>query len=871
MNNIFLGILVLAGIMAVTAYALTSISDVSHTATESGEIDIERKSESMNVLFDGYTIDIQNTAKYDSEIAMFRFYDSSGTEVSRVMIPDSDSRTFGANLPIMNYASLTPDDAYLPSHTLQSFSLVDIGIESLEDITGEVVTKRGRAFPILFEDVLSEEVSSSRDIQQLSESEDVDARDGVGDGTAVLDALGVSLAIHNIITDGTVYFGNGIPGLSTDTRPYVGVDTNDIWAVAVADDDIHETFVVPEFGKEYWNSGGSLHDITSDTQNILGYSTSTNMADSTSISLTNNGIILSGTGIRIIKLYSYSDEILLRGTLSNADVKIVTSPLDLTTLSLSENGYTLAQTTPYQLITSEENHFHVFGCRGGCIPHGYNHIHYTRSMISHLNVVVADESDLQASGHSVLTTSDVTNGISITKQTTFLEDGDSITGTHTITSTHPWNEKYHFAENFEQLTPLPNNSYLVVSLNGGSATIKGENFDPASDVFFKANNLPADTAFDISKNGITGAVGKTTRDGRILLLSGDVDFGIVTSPGGILKIYPESVKYLGNLGAALIDMYHKTSVPLPVGEDLVYIPQNYVRWIFPVSVEVTNVRVDDMPLDYLNGIYAKSDALMIPVIPNADIIYATINGIDTEVLMRDVSVYTQIKQVLEKSSTSSDHSSSGTASTSSNISTSTFLTATHTGTAIANIDVKVGGSAEFTMDSRYTGEFVKYTSCKINYQTERLNKACSTYHVPINPEYIPSIQDLTAAHENEIRNALQNGQLSHITVDVDIIKNMEYVKTVTIHTSSSAQASVIASVHNERYGATNQVRIEYPLTSVTENIAISVDVGDMIEYVIRVNLDVVGAPVPISADGSYSSYVRATTEFGGGVIVVGMS
>ena len=69
----------------------------------------------------------------------------------------------------------------------------------------------------------------------------------------------------------------------------------------------------------------------------------------------------------------------------------------------------------------------------------------------------------------------------------------------------------------------------------------------------------------------------------------------------------------------------------------------------------------------------------------------------------------------------------------------------------------------------------------------------------------------------------------------------------------------------------NQINVIYPMTTVTGNIAIPVTVGDMLEFVVMINLGVVGVPVPVSASASYSSYVQATTEFGGGTITVGMS
>ena len=190
--------------------------------------------------------------------------------------------------------------------------------------------------------------------------------------------------------------------------------------------------------------------------------------------------------------------------------------------------------------------------------------------------------------------------------------------THTLLSAAPWNEEYSFDSNFEQYIELPNNSYIVANLNDGNVVIKGEHFDRDSDVFFHVKDLPPDVAYDISKNGITGVIGKTSGTGEISLSHDDVDFGIATPPGGILKIYPDSAKYLGSINnVAMIDVYNGYSVSLDRGTNLVYIPQAFVRLVFPVAVEAKNVSVDNTLLNDLNKNYAKNEALMIPVIPGS--------------------------------------------------------------------------------------------------------------------------------------------------------------------------------------------------------------------------------------------------------------
>ena len=731
-------------------------------------------------------------------------------------------------------------------------------------------------------------------------------------GDSILDGLGVYLAIQNINTNGKVYFGSGNNiGSQTDIRQYVGIGVNDDWVIAITDDDAYETIVVPEFGKQYQYDSGSLIDVSS-SPNILGYLTSKNISGMPSVSLNNDGIIISGTGTMVMKLNSYSDGMLIRGTLKNTDVKIVTSPLDLNTISMSGNNYVLYEnTSPSVSLTNTVRTYHQNVCAGGCMG-GYYTYEYYHSVTSTPNITVASDSDLSSTydynlvyyttascgsrinphcqyslAHSnvgslsvAISSSSTTDGLLVTSLSSSYVDSSLTTGahsgsgtkTHTLLSTTPWNEQYSFDNNFEQYVELPNNSYIVASLNDGNVVIKGENFNPNSDVFFQVDGLPSDVAYDITKNGITGVIGKTSSTGEISLLHDDVDFGLSSSPGGILKIYPDSAKYLGNFGVRMFDLYNGCTISLPTGEDLAYIPQNYVRWVFPVAIEVENVQIDNISLNCLNNNYTKNDALLIPVIPGASTIYATIDDKDVEVSMKDVATTTQIKQVPQKSSTSSDHSTSGAVYTTSNISTSTFLTATHTGVMNINIDLKVGGSADFSMDASYTGESTSSSSCKWSGASSPYRTySCRSYSLPSNPGGISNIDSLTSAHQSQLTTALNNGQVSQITVEVDIFKNLQYVKTVLISTSNSAQASVTSTLSEAGYGASNQIHVTYPLTSISENIAISVDVGDMMEFVVRVNLEASGVPTPSSVDGRYSSYVKTTTEFGGGVITVGMS
>jgi len=541
MNNILLGILVIAGIMIAATYAATSIGDVSHASTQSNQIDIEKKSESMNILFDGEKIDITNTAKYDSDIAMFRFYNESGTEVHRTIIPDTEGRVFGEGVPLVKDTALTSDDAYLQSHVLESYTLADIGIDSLDYLTGEIVTKRGRTFPIVFENQGQNNNSTTN--SDLNSPESI--------ALSMIDGMGLQSRIIQNENDGRITHGNGMIGQDDSIKPYLPVAANTDFAATVLEGDNKETHYIPAFWKSYQYTGSSLTDNTPSIPNILGYSTSKSMSDSNTISLTNDGITVSGTGIRIIKLNEITENIILRGTLDNADVKIVTSPLDLTTLSMSGNNYELYKSTypsksgstissnPNILVASESNISASYDYSVNCESYGkrgssVSSCHTINNAVSHSgcyysNCNVYHSHSASGSLATTITSSTDPTGTYVTKLSSTTSGSSlhyeyplkiltppastpfAITGsvTQSLYSSSPWNEQLYFTDNFEQSVTLPTNSYLVITLSGGSALIKAESGN-SNQGFINIDGLNTNIPYQITKDSIAIATGMTS-------------------------------------------------------------------------------------------------------------------------------------------------------------------------------------------------------------------------------------------------------------------------------------------------------------------------------------------------------------------------
>jgi len=392
--------------------------------------------------------------------------------------------------------------------------------------------------------------------------------DTSSDGTSVFDALGVYMVIQNINTDGIVYFGDGdSPGKQTDIRGYVGIDSSDDWAIAITDDDFYETLYVSEFGKQYTYVSGSLVDVSESEPNTLGFSKSRSMSGSNSISLNNDGITVSGTGIHVADItMMQGTSVLLTGDIdTGANLEIIQTPQDMmNVISYSTtNGYlmyeidaALSGTTAYantdieiheddELIvytweTWIEAHSKLYQCgRGKC---------YLTTYHEHVDNIGSP---------TIIGTIDGDDTRLITKIEHIGISADNSYEFKFYVS--DFGEKLQsFDSDFETLYEFETtakNTYLIAEIDDNSVLIKGESFDADSNVYLEIDGLSSDIAYDISKNGITGVVEKTSSTGTISLLYEDVDFGISTSLGGILKLYPDSILYQDDFGIGMIDLY----------------------------------------------------------------------------------------------------------------------------------------------------------------------------------------------------------------------------------------------------------------------------------------------------------------------------
>jgi len=485
---------------------------------------------------------------------------------------------------------------------------------------------------------------------------DVSSGNSTGTGDSILDGLGVYLTIQNIGTNGMVYFGSGDePGEQTDIRQYVEVEEMDDWVVVIGDDDYSEVFSAPEFGVEYTYYSGYLINTTDSEPNVLGYSESRILSGSPSAWINSDGIHVSGNGKMLIKVNSINGTgLLFRTTIPDgASIKLVESPNDLTIISYDGATFVFYSDSVNSLLTSNKKYLErnsscgwdmyqskssgwwhdlVYGERSGydlfCSYYSYdaNGIsvsipgdvyvkdidtavsgsfsgEYTKGSgdccsfsTTTVDVSVGDDYIISSTTHGDYEKiTNLSKSYVIPATGTFDSLSVEIAAEFSIQEAEPYTQQLEFTTDAELVYTMPQGDmYLIVETNGQTVTIFAQAFDADEDVFFKVDGLLPDIAYDITKSGI---VGKTSNSGEISLLYNDVDFGISSSPGGILTIYPDSAKYLGTLGIGMIDVYNEYSIPLSIGDDMAYIPQNYVYWVFPVEVEFENVMIDDIAIN----------------------------------------------------------------------------------------------------------------------------------------------------------------------------------------------------------------------------------------------------------------------------------
>ena len=413
------------------------------------------------------------------------------------------------------------------------------------------------------------------------------------------------------------------------------------------------------------------------------------------------GISVQGDGIRIIKLPTYGSPVDIRGSLpAHADVKIVTSPMDLTKIVSLDRFLVLSDfhdpvwVGPAYLIyeLDVEN-------RSDCKPHFGQNCYSSKSS---LPLPVANDADLLGyTGHQI-DTSDPTftwnNDINYEADqsrkdgvrefiaryssesliiTTENHNGDlQITDTHVyhtpseihrIYSEAPWNEIKHYPNSFQttESFTIPENAYIIVdlgvapenSLNEVKIKVSSSSNNPyLLEILDSKPNMP----YQIVKEGHTLFTGLTDANGRINIENNDENLdGITENRGGVLLIYPDSLGYRGSFSTVVMDRLNMNTLHLDTQEDKIYVVHAYATIPATGDITVDNLRlvqssdrtIPALEIEYLNRNYSDGELIYVPVIPGYNTILLDINELETSLMFSSILGGTGLKIADSVSST----------------------------------------------------------------------------------------------------------------------------------------------------------------------------------------------------------------------------
>ena len=725
MHLAFIALIVIvsiAGILSITANDIQTKMSLNDAMDDSRKIDLVRQEETLKAYIneDG-TIGIMNIGFNDASVMMYGMHGDFGD--SNIIFTSESEESILSSLseniimPISDAPKLKPGE--------EITIVPPVGITLNENSGGYIVSDLARKYPL------------ENKMQMISTNNETDS----GDGQAVINGMGIQKRIIKNDILGTMIFGTDDIGETSAILPYQTISNDVNFAAVIENSDTKNTFAISDFWKLYEFSGTSLVDVTPSVPNILGYSTSRDMYGTTDISIDAEGIHVSGTGMRIIKMNSMDGvDIIYRVTVpSEASVELVESPNDfmsntITTSNginfelfsnpIGTSGVTgkvyISHTAPGSRILPcnaewKSDVMYYWTCSPGKKWNTYGRT-FGGSSTSVSNVFVNDLAQttvnlsyclIAQSGKSsppwVATygagcgsttptiSSGTSNGYVTISGASFTSGNPQAgigSGTLTISSIKPYTSLLLATANIAQNYQMPvGDLYLMVEPNGGTVTIKGEADTSITSNVVNISSIDTGVPYDISQNGSVIASGVTSSTGTIVLNSID---GIDLQSMALLNLYPDSLAYEGEISSLIFDtindkMIHTSTFPPSIKTIFAWVQVPIVG-----NVEITDVTLDDtLQLD-LNGNYTDG-FIHIPVIPNYNKVSMQVNDLDFSFLYYNVL---DTPDIIITDSVSSTRSLSDSDNiTSEKVGTYAFAIATGDGNLSAKIDLTVSGSS----------------------------------------------------------------------------------------------------------------------------------------------------------------------------------
>lgn len=689
----------------------------------------------------------------------------------------------------------------------------------------------------------------------VAEQTSEESNNGQGSGGV----FGSSGTFRTLDLAGQVIHGQGITGKADSLKSYTEVDPLSDFAAVVLDDDKSVAVTIPEFSKKYKYKSDSLIDVTSQTSNILGYSASKVLSGKPSVSMTNNGIVISGTGKILLKINDLQNQqVRLSGTVTSGNqLKVLEAEIDLTKVQYDNSrGFLLhhcrCNPTPSSLdvLVSDDasssdvtgifeykqswsaEYYHGKCCKGRKGISSQSTQTVTSDLVTTKDSqgdfrVIGDNTDAQSAKISLPSGGKLFrvnyNTVSDFQHWVYDKNGGPVVMGVTTNF-----EKFHTVHD-SRIT------YITAQLNGGIITIKGEIFDPNVDVMFEVSGLEPNMPYEVVKNNLVGTRGMTSPSGQISLTADSVDLLNDISPGGILKIYPDSMSYRGSFSTIIFDTINDKTLHIDDGYDRAYTAFAYVRLPFSVDAQIDKVSVGNTAIPYLDGEYLAGDAIFIPILPNTDKITMSVNGISATIRLQDLPDVTGGKPIPPVTADNSDFNADGSlASIAADAGSAAFAVATDQGRMYAMVTLSVSGNSAFSQDV--------------------------SLHFTPNPPPPPPPRD-------------------PLSVYVDVYKNGELVKSEMVYYDDKPVFTPLNSLNG--MSIIQATDYHYSQRTVSAMTLVDVEPGDFVEFFVRTHIYAQGIPIPYSlvpqsSGGTYSidkvvSAATATAKIHHGSILTAMA
>lgn len=670
---------------------IVSVSNISMNnsllAQESMIIQTQKHQESLEMTISKNILNIQNIGINPSVLKEIRIFDEEGV----VMLAKKSFPEPGLAIVPLGSSSYEPEE--IPISDFESKIIIGI-------------TDLGNSF-----------TATNLDRFEMPPS---------SNSNAMINGIGVNSRIIHTNYQGKLIYGYGVIGTANSLKPYNTLQAPVNFAAQILDSDQKTILAIPKFNSEYrYDRALNVLQQSGTTQpNVLSYSQSRTVGGSGTAMQSQEGIVFSGTGTVIVKLNDFGGQLLSFESNVPANAQLRLEEFNendlMSTPYISSHGWSV-WSSPYSSI-HPSGHLHS-GCGGSyTVSHSLSlqpnkpvSSQYSVKRLNGASVYTPAVTTISSGGQLKIQSVSETTNVGYCNYGLLCGDASCtwgwseynypntspphipIPGIIHVFDSNPVNIVHiTFGPNYHSTYTFPagKQMYLVAKPNGNTFTIKATAFNAQTMPYLKITDLPENTPYEIVKDGFVSANGIAQSDGTVTLFLGDVNIS-GTNQGGTLYLYPQSAKYRGIFSTVVFDNLNQQTVYVPSQENVAYVTHAYVQIPITGNVTVTDMRLDNTPLPYLNGNYSTGERIRVPVIPGHQMINMIVNGIAISTAISDVLGGSGLKVIEPSTSTITKYDGDGTIpSISATTGAVAYVISTSDGTITTSITATISGSIQ---------------------------------------------------------------------------------------------------------------------------------------------------------------------------------